>query len=161
MINKIGFGGGCHWCTEAVFQSLKGVSSVEQGYISSIEDNSNLSEAVIVHFNPKVIPLHILVEVHLLTHNSTSNHSRRNTYRSAIYYFEVAHKNQIEEILVEKRRLFDKSIITKILRFNTFKSSREAILNYYSKNPKLPFCKTYIHPKLKFLKSKYSKYTTS
>jgi len=51
VVKKIGFGGGCHWCTEAVFQSLRGVLFVEQGYIASTEPNSSFSEAVIVSYD--------------------------------------------------------------------------------------------------------------
>lgn len=56
-LKKIGFGGGCHWCTEAVFQSLKGVELVEQGWIASIEPYSSFSEGVVVHFNLEQIDL--------------------------------------------------------------------------------------------------------
>jgi peptide-methionine (S)-S-oxide reductase len=86
-LTKIAFGGGCHWCTEAVFQTLIGVEKVEQGWISSIEKNNTFSEAVIVHFNIEKIDLKTLIEVHLLTHKSTSNHSMIKKYRSSIYYF--------------------------------------------------------------------------
>ena len=74
-LEKIGFGGGCHWCTEAYFQSLKGVEKVEQGWISSSAPDDAFSEAVIVYYNPAVIPLNILIAVHLHTHASTKNHS--------------------------------------------------------------------------------------
>ena len=84
---KIAFGGGCHWCTEAVFQSLKGVEKVEQGFITSYDQNNTFSEAVIVDFNTEKIDLKTLVEIHLHTHKSTSNHSMRKKYRSAIYVF--------------------------------------------------------------------------
>ena len=159
MIHKIGFGGGCHWCTEAVFQSLKGVVEVEQGYISSTASNSELSEAVVVYFDPENIPLKVLMEIHLLTHNSTSNHSRRDVYRSAIYYFEKSQEKILDVLMKELQLGFNKSIITRILPFSRFKSSREEILNYYTKNPELPFCKTYISPKLSLLKKQFSKYS--
>ena len=85
--SKIGFGGGCHWCTEAVFQSLIGVEKVEQGFVASFNLHNELSEAVIVHFNHKRISLQTLIEIHLLTHSSTSDHAMRKKYRSAIYTF--------------------------------------------------------------------------
>ena len=82
---KIALGGGCHWCTEAVFQSLIGVERVEQGYVASTGNNNSFSEAVIVHFNTERISLKTLIEIHLHTHKSTSNHSLRERYRSAVY----------------------------------------------------------------------------
>lgn len=76
-IQKIGLGGGCHWCTEAVFQSLIGIEKVEQGFIASTEEYNTFSEAVIVHFDSEVISAKTLIEIHLYTHKSTSQHSMR------------------------------------------------------------------------------------
>ena len=137
---KIAFGGGCHWCTEAVFQSIKGVEKVEQGYVSSIEENHAFSEAVIVHYNPNWVELKILIEIHLLTHKSTSNHSMRTKYRSAIYTF---NDKQTREAVDVMRRLQSEHVtlfITEVLPFQNFKPSREAIINYYYSNPEKPFC---------------------
>lgn len=149
--HKIGLGGGCHWCTEAVFQQLKGVQGVEQGYISSDNANFNLSEAIIVHFEPKLISLAKLIEIHLYTHQSTSNHSFRKKYRSAVYYFTKDQKNESVKIITALQEDFSKSIVTKVLKFNEFESSREEIQNYYSKDPNKPFCKIHIEPKLQIL----------
>ena len=84
-MHKIGFGGGCHWCTEAVFQFLKGVTKVDQGWISSKEPNAYFSEAILLEYNPQLISLETLVSIHLHTHSSTANHSMRVKYRSAVY----------------------------------------------------------------------------
>ena len=148
MIQKLAFGGGCHWCTEAVFQSLKGVSKVEQGYIASINEADSFSEAIIVHFNAEDIPIKVLIEIHLLTHKSTVNHSMRDKYRSAIYYFNAEDFSVLTLILDELKKASSETYITQILPFKSFKASREAIQNYYIKNPNKPFCKTYITPKL-------------
>ncbi len=153
---KIGLGGGCHWCTEAVFQSLKGVSRVEQGYIRSTDENNYFSEAVIVHYNPKIISTRDLIEIHLYTHKSTSNHSFRKKYRSAIYYFSLSEKQPIKNILDSLQLLFESPLITEVLAFDEFKPSRDELHNYYLENPKKPFCKRYIDPKLDLLRKKYS-----
>jgi len=153
---KIGLGGGCHWCTEAVFQSLKGVCKVEQGYIASDGINSSFSEAVIVHFNPDEIALQIVIEIHLHTHKSTSNHSMREKYRSAIYTFSGKQEKIATQLLASFQSEFDHKLITKVLPFSVFKASRESIQNYYFKNPNKPFCETFINPKLRFLLSTYS-----
>ncbi len=155
-IQKIGLGGSCHWCTEAIFQQLKGVVKVAQGYIASLDENDSFSEAVIVTYTSKVIELKDLIEIHLHTHNSTSNHSFREKYRSAIYYFEENQKLSIEFILKELQKNFDATLITTILKFKEFKPSRNELLNYYAKNPEKPFCKKYINPKLEFLRDNYS-----
>ncbi|AXT56317.1 peptide-methionine (S)-S-oxide reductase [Aquimarina sp. MMG015] len=152
---KIGLGGGCHWCTEAVFQSLKGITSVEQGYIKSTGNNNSFSEAVIIVFSPEIISLKDLIEIHLLTHKSTSNHSFREKYRSAIYYFKNEQKPIIETIIIQLNENFQNRLITKVLKFNSFKPSRTELTNYYKKDPKKPFCIRYIQPKLEFLRNKY------
>ncbi|WP_159018468.1 peptide-methionine (S)-S-oxide reductase [Algibacter sp. L3A6] len=155
---KIALGGGCHWCTEAVFQALKGVTKVKQGYVASVEENTSFSEAVIIHFNEAVITLSVLIEIHLHTHKSTSNHSMRDKYRSAIYYFSEVQKKEATDILNGFKNTFEEEIITEVLPFSEFKASREAIQNYYKKNPEKPFCKQFINPKLKLLVNKFSKH---
>lgn len=152
----VALGGGCHWCTEAVFQSLKGVGRVEQGYVASVNENSSFSEAVIVHYNAEVIPLRVLIEIHLHTHNSTSAHSMRDKYRSAIYTFCQQQNDEANTILNTLQKAFNNALITKVYPFSEFKASREAIQNYYQKNPEKPFCKRYIHPKLKILLAQFS-----
>ncbi|WP_179343987.1 peptide-methionine (S)-S-oxide reductase [Winogradskyella ursingii] len=152
MKTKIALGGGCHWCTEAVFQSLYGVDRVEQGYIASIGEHQTFSEAVIVHFNTEIISLKSLIEIHLLTHNSTSNHSMRKKYRSAVYAFSKEQKAECERLLGNFQRDYNDQLITKVLTFSKFRASREDIQNYYLKDPEKPFCKSFISPKLEKLK---------
>lgn len=146
-MNKIGLGGGCHWCTEGVFQSLKGVSKVEQGWIASENEHSSLSEAVIVHFDPTIISLINLIEIHLITHASTAEHSMRQKYRSAIYCFNEGKIISCQSIIDRLQKNKKEQIITKILKFTSFKSNKKEYLNYLYSKPASPFCETYIHPK--------------
>lgn len=155
---KIGLGGGCHWCTEAVFQSLKGVVSVEQGYIASSGAFSNFSEGVIVTYNPQIINLKLLIDIHVVTHKSTKNHSMREKYRSAIYTFSEDQKSQARQFLNELGKEYHGTLITLVIDYLDFKPSREEIANYYYKNPKKPFCETFINPKLKLLLETYADY---
>jgi peptide-methionine (S)-S-oxide reductase len=154
-LTKIAFGGGCFWCTEAIFQSLIGVEKVAQGFISSEGKNDAFSEAVIVYFNQKN-SLKSLIEIHLYTHKSTVKHSMRDKYRSAIYYFTEEQEKESQHILTTLQIDFDTQIITQILPFKDFKPSIEASQNYYIKNSQKPFCKKYIHPKLDLLLRKFS-----
>ena len=156
MINKIGFGGGCHWCTEAVFQALIGVEKVEQGWISSVTPFDTFSEAVIVHYN-ETIPLEVLIEIHLLTHSSTAQHSMRDKYRSAIYFFKDEEQNDIQLILDHLINVNKQKYITQILPFAAFRENKESQLNYYQKNKEGQFCQNYIHPKLALIRSKFGK----
>ncbi|OBX23041.1 MULTISPECIES: peptide-methionine (S)-S-oxide reductase [Bizionia] len=158
-ISKIALGGGCHWCTEAVFQSLKGVEKVEQGYVASVGEYESFSEAVIVHFNSNSVNLNILINIHLLTHKSTVNHSMRNKYRSAVYTFSEAQHLEVDKLIESFQQDFDQELVTSVLPFSDFKASREAIQNYYQKNPEKPFCETFINPKLRLLLQQFSTYT--
>lgn len=157
-LTKIALGGGCHWCTEAVFQSLKGVVEVQQGYVASTNEKSSFSEAVIVHFNRKCITLKTLIEIHLLTHNSRSNHSMRKKYRSAIYTFHEPQFAIVANLIRDFQKKCNGELITEVLPFNDFEPSRVQITNYYFKNPKKPFCETYIDPKLKLLLHQFSSF---
>jgi len=158
-MQKIAFGGGCHWCTEAIFQSIKGVNEVEQGWVSStLPSATTPSEAVIVHFNDSFISLDLLIEIHLFTHNATSNHNFREKYRSAVYTFSNAQQVAVEQILKEKQKLFEKPLVTKIYPFGAFRLNDEQYLNYYKNNPKKPFCQVRIEPKLKVLLEQFSDY---
>jgi len=156
VVKKIGFGGGCHWCTEAVFQSLRGVLFVEQGYIASTEPNSSFSEAVIVSYDSLTVDIRTLIEIHIRTHSSTSRHRLRNKYRSAVYFFSESQWQSVNEALNEIQKEFEKEIITLVLPFVSFKESSEQFKNYYKQDPERPFCQLYIEPKLDRIKAEFS-----
>lgn len=152
---RIGFGGGCHWCTEAVFQSLRGVSDVEQGFIASVAPHDTDSEAVIVHFDSQQISLELLTEIHLHTHASTSNHSMRGKYRSAIYCFNPQQIEQAKQALNQLQSDFSEPLVTHVLPYISFKPSDDRFQNYYANDPTRPFCQTYINPKIDLLRKHY------
>lgn len=152
---KLGLGGSCHWCTEAIFLSLNGVLRVEQGWLSSFEEQDWLSEGIIVHFVSELISLKDLVEIHLYTHSSTSKHSMRDKYRSAVYGFSDEQTKQAEDVIQGLQLEFENKIVTKAYLLNSFEESRDKIQNYYYKNPQKLFCRNIINPKLKLLLKKY------
>ncbi|ATF04045.1 peptide methionine sulfoxide reductase MsrA (plasmid) [Phaeobacter gallaeciensis] len=158
---KIGLGGGCHWCTEAVFQSLRGVGSVEQGFIKSDPPHDTFSEAVIVTFDPDIIPLVVLIEVHLRTHASTSAHKMRGKYRSAVYTFSDAQAETVRNSIIAFQAGIDNALVTMTLPFKAFKASDERFQDYYNSNTEKPFCKTYIDPKLSKIRTKFADYVGS
>ncbi|MFT6267560.1 MAG: peptide-methionine (S)-S-oxide reductase [Alphaproteobacteria bacterium] len=154
-LNKIGLGGGCHWCTEGVFNSLLGVSHVDQGWIASNGTNDDFSEAIEVIYDPGVITLADLIEIHLYTHASTSNHSMRGKYRSAIYTYTDKQSAQSTDILNALKVNFDKRLVTKIYPFEQFKENKIEFKDYYYSGPNRPFCETYIQPKLMLLLARF------
>lgn len=156
MIRQAGFGGGCHWCTEAVFSSLKGVQSVQQGWIASDGENSAFSEGVIVTYDDNLIPFPALIAIHLHTHSSDSQHSMRDKYRSAVYIFQEEDVLLAEETIKTLQQDFEQTIITQVLPFAGFERSREELLDYYFSDPQKPFCELYINPKLQLVMEKFS-----
>lgn len=155
-LTTIGLGGGCHWCTEAVYASLKGIASVEQGWISSNSPNEAFSEAVLIQFDEQKISLQDIIEIHLNTHSSTSNHLMREKYRSAVYVMTKKDNDRVRVLLKKLQKGFLKPLVTQSLFFKDFKKSEEVYLDYFYKNPDKPFCQTHIQPKLKMLIQRYA-----
>ena len=153
---KVGFSGSCHWCTEAIFQSLKGVRLVEQGWVSSALEPDRFSEGVIVHFNPNTIDLQSLTKIHLHTHSCTSSHAMRLKYKSAVYFFSNNDEIEIQGAINTAQEDFEQPIITEVLPMGEFSINQQKYLNYYANNPEKPFCQTYISPKLAMLRKKFS-----
>ncbi len=153
---RIGLGGGCHWCTEAVFDGLRGVARVEQGFIRASAPDDSWSEAIIAHFTPDLIPLETLIEVHLRTHASTSNHKMRGKYRSAVYAMDPGDIPRLKGILRALQPGFATPLVTRVLGFRGFKASEDRFQNYHRKNAGGPFCTRYIDPKLDLLRREYA-----
>jgi peptide-methionine (S)-S-oxide reductase len=160
-LRRVGFGGGCHWCTEAVFTALRGVEQVEQGFIRSEAPDDSFSEGVVVTFRPDEISLRTLSEIHLRTHSSTSNHTMRGKYRSAIYAMNEAQAEPARKILTELAPEFDAPLVTRVLLFRAFKASDERFQRYAEKNVGGPFCTAYIDPKLALLRQEYGGFVRS
>ncbi len=158
MLETIGFGGGCHWCTEAVFAALRGVVLVEQGFIRSTPPADQWSEAVRVTFETDQIDRSVLIEIHLRTHSSTSTHSMREKYRSAIYVTSDRQERASALALPQLQDGFDAPLITQLLRLEEFQASPERFRDYYEKDPERPFCKRFIDPKLALIRKDYAAY---
>ena len=159
--DRIALGGGCHWCTEAVFLALRGVERVEQGFVRSDPPFEAFSEAVIVSYDPTEICLVDLINIHLHTHSSTSQHRLRSKYRSAIYFFTPEQENDIRNILCNLQSDFSDPLVTRVLPFVEFKAAHGRYRNYYDKAPDKPFCKRYIDPKLDKLRNEYARFLKS
>ncbi len=156
MSERLGLGGGCHWCTEAVFQSLRGVDRVEQGFIRAMPPDEAFSEAVLLHFDPAEITLTDLIDIHLRTHASTSAHKLRGKYRSAVYVFSAEQAAKAMRILGQLQQDFDAPLVTRVLDFAGFAPSESRYLDYHEKHAGKPFCTRYIDPKLGRLRAAYA-----
>lgn len=153
---KAGFGGGCHWCTEGVFQALRGVAQVDQGFVQSDAPADVWSEGVVVTFDPSVIPLATLCEVHLRTHSATRARSPRSKYRSGIYIFEESQRAEAEDAIIRFANASGRQVHTLVLPFRGFRASDDRYRNYYRTDPSRPFCRRYIDPKLDLIRRHFS-----
>jgi peptide-methionine (S)-S-oxide reductase len=162
------FGAGCFWCTEAVFQRLKGVKSVVSGYSGGTVKNPSYqqistgttghAESIQVTYDPAVVSYEELLEVFWQTHDPTTQDRQGNDfgpqYRSVIFYNSDAQKQLAEEY---KKKLdasgaFDGPIVTQIVPFTEFFRAEDYHQNYYNENSQQPYCRVVIGPKLAKLK---------
>ena len=148
---KIGLGGGCHWCTEAVFKAVKGVYNVRQGYISAKESPDQFYEGIIMNYDPETVILEDLILIHLRTHQSMKDHSMRHKYRSAIYVYNQLDLGKTRKALKNVENSTGSKFVTRAYELACFKESRAEIRNYYQTDPQRPFCIRYIQPKLDLL----------
>ena len=155
---RVGLGGSCHWCTEAIFQSLNGVTRVQQGWLSAADQDDFFSEGVLIEYDARIISLHTLIEIHLYTHSSTAKHSMRHKYRSAIYSMSEPQAAMARASIAALQAEFTQPIITEVCSFVAFRENSEAYRNYYFQNPHRPFCTSYIHPKLRLLQARFTQH---
>ena len=166
---KATFGGGCFWCTEALFQQLKGVSKVKSGYSGGDIVNPTYrevcsgmtghAEVIEVTYNPNEISYEDLLKIHLTTHNPTTLNrqgaDRGTQYRSIIFYRDDAEKAIATKVINELQGLFDKPIVTDLTPFQAFFSAEANHQNYYNENSNGRYCKAVIDPKLRKFKEFY------
>ena len=166
------FGGGCFWCTEAIFKSLRGVFEVTPGYAGGTTKNPTYydlheaetghAEVIKIKFDPKVIPYSVLLDIFWHTHNPTTpnmqGNDRGTEYRSIILYTSPEQKKQAEEALakLQKSGEFSSPIVTEIQPLIIFYEAESYHKDYYNKNQNAPYCELVINPKLQHLRELYS-----
>lgn len=160
------FANGCFWCTEAVFQRLKGVEKVVSGYIGGQVKNPTYdevcagttghAEAIQITFNPTVVTFDKLLEVFWASHDPTTlnrqGHDVGTQYRSGVFYHSEAQKKTAEESKTKHQPDFKDPIVTEITKADIFYPAEGYHQNYFNLNgSKNPYCRVVIVPKLKKL----------
>jgi peptide-methionine (S)-S-oxide reductase len=161
------FGGGCFWCTEAVFQQVKGVEKIVSGYTGGKvpgkptyrEVCSGLTghaEVIQITFNPAVISYEDLVIIFMTTHDPTTLNRQGGDvgtqYRSVIYYHDTLQKDIAETVIKDLQTYFDNPIVTEISPIGTFHNAEDYHQNYYENNQNQGYCSFVITPKLSKLR---------
>ena len=157
-------GGGCFWCLEAAYDQLKGVESVESGYMGgqvpnpSYEavcmGNTGHAEVVQVTFDPIIISYRELLEIFFSIHDPTTLNRQGNDagtqYRSVIFYYSPEQKTVAEEVIATftKEEIFDRPIVTQVVPADTFYIAEEYHQEYFVQNPSQPYCAYLINPKV-------------
>lgn len=164
-------GGGCFWCTEAVFDDLLGVTDVVSGYCNGHVKNPTYSqvcegmtghnEVVKVVFDSSVISyaeiLHVFIAIHDPTSLNRQGNDRGTQYRSGIY----VHSDEQEKIAndliakLEDDQLFDAPIVTEVVKAETFYPAEDYHQDYYKLNPNQGYCMAVVSPKLAKFRQKF------
>jgi peptide-methionine (S)-S-oxide reductase len=158
------FGGGCFWCTEAIFEQLVGVASVVSGYSGGTAANptyelvcsgeSGHAEVVQITHDPKVISYAALLEVFWKTHDPTTlnrqGHDVGTQYRSVIFYHDESQRKLAEDYKqkLDASGAFGRPIVTQIVPYETFYPAEDYHQDYYRNNPEQGYCSYVIGPKL-------------
>jgi peptide-methionine (S)-S-oxide reductase len=163
--------GGCFWCTEAMFDILKGVVKVESGYSGgnvqnpSYEDvctgDTGHAESIQITFDPSVVSYADLLRIFFTTHDPTTLNRQGadvgTQYRSAVFYHnpeqERVAKQVIEEF--EKSKVWKKQIVTEIVPYKEFYKAEDYHQEYYARNSRQPYCRVVIEPKISKLREHY------
>ena len=164
------FAGGCFWCTEAVFQNLKGVSNIVSGYMGGEIKNpayrevctgrTGHAEGIRLNYDPAVISYTELLYVFFATHDPTTLNRQGNDvgtqYRSAIFYTDEAQKQMAKEVMTElQATTFDSPIVTELLAEVPFFSAEDEHQNYYNQHSDQMYCSFVISPKVAKLKQTF------
>lgn len=166
------FGGGCFWCTEAVFEQLDGVESVLPGYAGGTTKNPTYrqvctgktghAEVARIEYDPALLPYRNLLTVFFATHDPTSLNRQGadvgTEYRSVVFYTTEDQKRQalafIEELNASDTR--GKPIVTEVSPLDTFYEAEDYHREYFRNNAALPYCQFVIAPKLAKLHKNFS-----
>ncbi|MCA9155417.1 MAG: peptide-methionine (S)-S-oxide reductase MsrA [Planctomycetales bacterium] len=166
------FGSGCFWCTEGVFQQLRGVHSAVSGYSGGQVENPTYqqvctgttghAEVVQVTYDPNHVSFAELLEVFWKTHDPTTLNRQGNDvgtqYRSVVFYHDEVQRDEAERYKqqLDDSRAFGSPIVTQIVPFERFFRAEEYHQNYYEQNPQQPYCQAVVGPKIDKFKKSFS-----
>jgi peptide-methionine (S)-S-oxide reductase len=170
--SEVVFGGGCFWCTEAIFKQLNGVISVSPGYSGGELKNPDYeevcsgetghAEVVRIQYNPNEITFEKLLEVFFLTHDPTTLNQQGadigTQYRSVIFYTTPVQERVALEIItrLNKSNAYPKPIVTEVAPLKIFYLAEKYHQNYFDQNKNTSYCKYVIQPKMEKFKKAFS-----
>jgi peptide-methionine (S)-S-oxide reductase len=170
-IERATLGGGCFWCLEAIFQDIKGVTSVVSGYSGGVVDNPGYeevctgrtghAEVVQITFDPHVISFEELLYIFWRIHDPTTLNRQGpdlgTQYRSVIFYHSEQQKITAEKSKkeTEESKRWPHPLVTEISPFRNFYPAEKYHQNYYRLNPDQPYCEVVIAPKVQKFRKEF------
>ncbi len=168
--NSIVLGGGCFWCLEAVFETLKGVSAVTSGYTGGTIKNPTYrevcsgltghNEVVRIEFDPDTIPLSSILDLFFVFHDPTTLNRQGNDvgtqYRSGIYFANASQEEESKAAFERAKTLWRNPIVTEILPLEIFYPAEDYHQSYYVNNSEQGYCRIVINPKVTKLRQQYA-----
>jgi peptide-methionine (S)-S-oxide reductase len=167
----ITLGGGCFWCTEAVFSEIRGVKSVKPGYSGGhvanptyeevCTDTTGHAEVVQIEFDLHLISLEQLLTIFFTIHDPTTLNRQGadvgTQYRSVIFYHNEEQRKVALNVMREiaKSGIWNREIVTKLEPFSVFYPAEEYHVNYFKRNPTQPYCQMVIAPKIAKFRKHY------
>ena len=163
---RITLGGGCFWCTEAVYERVRGVKKVESGYCNGhtkqpnyeqvCSGNTGHNEVVRLDFDPAEVSLRELLEVFFVIHDPTSLNRQGadagTQYRSGIYLANPGQEAVVREVLAETQSVQSKPIVTEVLPEQNYSTAEAYHQHYFARNPDQGYCAFVVAAKVdKFL----------
>lgn len=163
------FGGGCFWCTEAIFQSLRGVINARPGYAGGTKKDPSYeevssgktghAEVTRIEYDPASISYDDLLTVFFATHDPTSLNRQGNDlgtqYRSAIFYSNEEQKAKAEEYIKKLNAESAKPIVTEVKPLDDFYEAEDYHRNYFLTHQDESYCRFVIAPKLEHLRERF------
>ena len=164
-------GGGCFWCTEALFDELRGVEKVESGYSGgtvrdpSYEDvctgTTGHAESIQITFDPKLITYKDILQIFFTTHDPTTLNRQGadvgTQYRSVIFYHNPEQEAIAKEVIKETNaaKIWKKPVVTEVVPFKAFYKAEDYHQEYFKNNARQPYCQVVIAPKVAKLREHY------
>lgn len=174
MTKSIVLGGGCFWCTEAVYKMIKGIISIMPGYAGGTvaqpsyeavcNGTTGHAEVVRVEYDPSIISFNDILTIFFASHNPTTmnrqGHDVGTQYRSIILYSTEEEKVEAEKFITELNNSAELGdpIVTEVKPLETFYEAEEYHRDYYAKHPEQAYCQSVINPKLAKVKEKFGKF---
>lgn len=172
---KATFGGGCFWCTEAIFQEIEAVTGVKSGYSGGkVSDPSyrevcggrtGHAEVIQVTYDSDKVSFKDLIRIHMATHDPTTLNrqgaDRGTQYRSIIFYDNEEEKEVAENVILEFHEVYEDDIVTELQPFDQFYEAELEHQDYYRSNPNAMYCQAVIEPKLTKFRKIYQNLKTA